>query len=66
MGNGIIGTKTGSLVTGNPYLYYEGAEKIITTAGHKNPEKNPYPSDLPAYSVGQYSANERLWHYGGE
>ncbi len=66
MGNGTIGTKTGSLYTGNPYLYYEGAEKVLTTAGHSNPEKDPYPSDLPDYSVGLYSANAREWHYGGE
>jgi Neprosin len=66
MGNGTIGTKAGSLVTGNPYLYYEGGDKVITTAGHKNPEKDPYPNDIPGYNVGQYSANERLWHYGGE
>jgi Neprosin len=65
MGNGIIGTKTGSLVMNNPYLYGEKGE-LFTTAGHKNQEKDPYPSDLPAYSVGLYSTNEREWHYGGE
>jgi hypothetical protein len=66
MGNGTIGTKTGSLVMGNPYLYYKNDEKLLTTAGHAEPEKNPYPSDLPGYSVGLYSANAREWHYGGE
>jgi hypothetical protein len=66
MGNGTIGTKTGSIVMNNPYLYYANDEKLLTTAGHSNPEKDPYPNDLPAYNVGQYSSNGREWHYGGE
>jgi hypothetical protein len=64
MGNGIIGTTAGSLIMNNPYLYKEKGE-LFTTGGHKNQEKDPYPSDLPAYSVGLYSTNEREWHYGG-
>jgi hypothetical protein len=65
MGNGIIGTKTGSLIMNNPYLYKEKGE-LFTTKEHANQEKDPYPSDLPAYNVGLYSTNEREWHYGGE
>ena len=65
MGNGTIGTKTGSLVMNNPYLYKEKGE-LFTTAGHANQEKNPVPSDVPGYNVGLYSTNAREWHYGGE
>jgi hypothetical protein len=65
MGDGVIGTKTGSLVMNNPYLYKEKGE-LFTVAGHANQEKNPFPSDLPGYSVGLYSTNAREWHYGGE
>ena len=68
MGNGIIGTTTGSLVMNNPYLYFEGGNSLFTTAGHRNwkTTENPYPSDVPGYSVGLYSTNAREWHYGGE
>jgi hypothetical protein len=65
MGTGTIGTKAGSAIMNNPYIYGKKGE-LITTSGHANQEKNPYPSDLPAYSVGLYSANEREWHWGGE
>jgi hypothetical protein len=64
MGNGTIGTTTGSLTMGNPVLYKPKGE-LFTTKGHATPAQNPYPSDLPAYNVGLYSANEREWHYGG-
>jgi hypothetical protein len=65
MGTGTIGTKTGSAIMNNPYVYGKKGE-LILTAGHANQEKDPYPSDLPAYDVGLYSANEREWHWGGE
>jgi hypothetical protein len=64
MGNGTIGTKTGSLVMNNPLLYKEKGE-LFTTKGHANQEKDPVPLDIPGYNVGLYSANEREWHYGG-
>jgi hypothetical protein len=65
MGTGTIGTKEGSAIMNNPYVYGKKGE-LITTKGHANQATNPYPNDLPAYDVGLYSANEREWHYGGE
>jgi hypothetical protein len=64
MGNGTIGTTTGSLAMDNPYLVLEKGE-YLTIAGHKNLSENPYANDLPDYSVGLYSTNAREWHYGG-